>query len=67
MTKQHAENIFAFTRDAVAEFDCTVCGAHVYRYGDRDFTHTICRTCEFIGEHPQLSDEAKALLRGDRS
>jgi hypothetical protein len=60
-------NIFAFTRNAVAEFECTVCGAHVCRYGDRDFTHLICRTCEFIGEHPHIPEEAKALLRGERS
>ena len=63
MSGKHTGNIFAFTRNAVAEFDCTACGTH----GDRDFTHTVCRTCEFIGEHPQLSAEVVALLRGERS
>jgi hypothetical protein len=66
MRSFHLTNVFAFTREACAEFACSVCGAQVYRYGDRDFTHTICRTCEFIGEHPHLPEETKALLRGER-
>lgn len=61
-------NIFSLaTRKGVREFDCTDCGCHVHSYGDTDTDILICRTCQYIGEHPQLPDEAKRLLRGETS
>lgn len=59
-------SIFAFTRrDGTAHFTCTGCGADVHRFGGGVFDYPICAECQFIGEHPQLTDEIKALLRGE--
>lgn len=58
---------FPFTsRGGISEFVCQDCGVTVISYGDNDRDFPVCRTCMFISEHPQLTDEMRAVLRGER-
>ncbi len=59
-------DVLNFTaRDGSRQFVCTDCGYTVFTFCDFEGGDcNVCRSCQFIGEHPQLSEEAKALLRG---
>ena len=53
-------------RDGTREFVCTDCGYRVFVAVALDDDGTpVCRTCQFIGEHPQLPEDIKSLLRGE--
>jgi DNA-directed RNA polymerase subunit RPC12/RpoP len=47
-----------------AEFVCEDCGDQVHKFGDHDGV-SVCATCRFIREHPDMSERYKAILRGD--
>lgn len=61
------DNVIPFLRpDGSRTFVCEDCGWTVHVFADfegGDFN--VCRTCQFIGEHPQLPEHWKAILRGD--
>lgn len=57
--------VHVFYRDGVSEFDCQDCGVHVFNYGEAP-SEPVCLTCRWISEHPQITEETKRLLRGDR-
>lgn len=57
---------FTNNPDGSREFVCTDCRIHVIEVVATDFDFPVCSICRFIGERPQLTDEAKAILRGER-
>lgn len=57
---------FTNNADGSREFDCTDCGMHVVEIVGTDFDFPVCFICRYIGERPQMPEEAKALLRGER-
>lgn len=48
----------------VAEFICTDCGVPVFKFGGHDGV-SVCSTCRYIREHPDMPDEIKRMLRGE--
>lgn len=61
------DKIVAFVRrDGSRTFVCRECGYTVHAFADFDGDGlAVCRTCQFIGEHPQLPADARELLRGE--
>lgn len=57
---------FTDNADGSREFDCTDCGVHVFQVISDGFDFPVCHICRFIQERPQMPEEIKALLRGDR-
>lgn len=67
--KPDLSRIFPFVRpDGSRQFVCTECGWQICMAIDVDRDGVdVCHTCRYIGEHPHLPPEVKALLRGEPS
>lgn len=59
-------DVIPFRRaDGWQEFTCSECGDVVFRLDvGAGCEIPVCRLCQFIGEHPQLTAAWKAAIRG---
>jgi hypothetical protein len=58
-------NVFAFpARDGSCTFVCTDCGCTVHSFADFETDCNVCRTCQYLSEHPQTPKDIADLLRG---
>jgi hypothetical protein len=49
------------TGDAMEDFNCLLCGVHVYRYATRE-QERVCFSCLWLREHPKVPEDIKRRL-----
>lgn len=64
MDNEHSIEVGNGPFKITAEFICEDCGDDVHKFGEHDGL-SVCATCRYIREHPDMPEHIKALLRGD--
>jgi hypothetical protein len=52
--------------DGSAQFVCERCGVTVFTFDRQAVDFCVCKICQFIDNNPQIPEETRKILRGER-